>query len=62
MNRDEFKQGLSDLVDEVVTENRDLTDADEDSLVDQLGEAASEIINSDADDEEEGENESATKQ
>lgn len=46
MTRDEFKKALADFVDELVPEDRELSDSDEDSLVEQLGEVASDILNS----------------
>lgn len=47
MTRDEFKSSMSNLIDSIVPEQRELTDEDEDNLNDNLGEVAQEILDND---------------
>lgn len=45
MTRDEFKKNVSDFIDSLVPEDRELNQEDENTLNDQLGETASDIFN-----------------
>ena len=63
MTREEFKQGLSDLVDQIVDTNRDLAQEDVDALTDQLnGDVVEEIIGTEAEDEDEAKEEPAKEE
>ena len=54
MTREEFKQQLNDLIDNLVPEG-ELTESNEESLIDLLGETASDIIDAEEPDEEKDE-------
>jgi len=56
MDRDEFKQQLGNIVDGCVTSNRELTESDQEGLIDTLGDVAATILDSEeADDDSEAE-------
>lgn len=55
MTRDEFKNNLNGFIDNLIPEDRELTEADENNLTDNLGEVAGEIILNEDDDEDKDE-------
>lgn len=52
MTRDAFKSAMSDLIDSIVEEERELTDVDIDKLNDNLGDVAQEILDNEPDSDE----------
>jgi len=52
MTREEFKNALNGFINELVPEDRELSEEDETNLCDQFGEAASDILNAEESDEE----------
>lgn len=44
MTRDEFKNGLSSLVDELIDKDRELSEADEQVLQDNFGDVATDVL------------------
>lgn len=47
MNRDAFKSALCNLVDEIIPEDRELTDDDEGKLIDNFPDVAQDIFEAD---------------
>jgi hypothetical protein len=59
MDRTEFKERLADIVDGCVNSNRELTESDQESLIDTIGDVAATILDSESGEAEEGEDDKA---
>lgn len=47
MTRDEFKKKINDFIDDLVQEDRELTETDEDNISDQFGDLSTDFFNDD---------------